>query len=596
MLANGPEGSEGAPAAARRLLAALTGFVLFVSAVRFFRPAVLFEPDLSIWQIWLLMWAATLGLTALGALAASAAFRAFSRSRFATGPLAPLPFRPGTLVVLALGAIGIGALVRFADLGRPESLIADDVSLIGQTLGLHGTWSDFLRPLRAAPYGIPKPFATVGVLYLEVWRWSLRLFGTTLFGMRFVAALAASLSLVTGALLGRALLPRGGGTLVALVPTGLRWHLIMSRWSWAVAVVLIPLVDVATLLLLSARRRQRLSLAGAAGVVCGLGAHAYLASWVAGGALALWASLPEGGSGRGRRGVARAALFCAGFAVAAGPLFLQGAPGDPAYFARTKAHNVFAEMRYQRSAFPPFTAAADALASPWFVPEPTAWADLPGRSRLGWLLGTLLAVGLGRAFLAPLGDLGGLLLAHAAAGFLSSVVQGNSGNPNGYRYVYLTVPAALAVASGALALLSALPERARRMAAVLTLGGIAIAGTIGMRDGCLRWPEARSTFDQMNGCSTRLGAAAARWSLRGPTDIEGDPSFNGIVAEGVRRYAITSEPLAAPGGAPLTPSRYLVTARAEPGAGERIVERVADPWGRACGAVLRRADPGSGSR
>ncbi|MGA7990415.1 MAG: hypothetical protein WCC53_03180, partial [Thermoanaerobaculia bacterium] len=433
----------------RRVFSAMVGFVLLVNAVRIFRPASLFGPNLSWLVVWLGMWAATLGAAAAGAAVAYRVFAWFEGTRAARDPLEPLPFRRATLVALTLGAFAAGTILRFADLaGRPPSSLLDDLTLIGPTLELEGSLRDFLRPLRAAPYGLGRPFASVGVLYLEFSRWSLGLWGTTLAGIRFPAALAGSLSILTGALLGRTLLPRGGGMLVALVLAGLRWHLIVSRWSWAVAIVVVPLADAATFLLAHARRRRSLPLAAAAGLVCGLGAHAYLVAWVIGVALVLWGSLPAGDDEPVRPRLLRAAVFAGAFALAAAPLFLPGSRGDPPYFARTGNHNVLSEIRYQKSVLPLFGATADALAAPWFVPDPAPWTDLPGRSRLGLILGVCFAAGFGRAFLKPRDELSGLLLAHALAAGVSAVAQGESGHPNGYRYVYLTAPAALGIASG----------------------------------------------------------------------------------------------------------------------------------------------------
>ena len=469
----------------------------------------------------------------------------------------------------------------------------DDLTLIGPTLELDGSLRDFLRPLRAAPYGIGKAFATVGVLYLELSRWSLNLWGVTLEGIRFPAALAGSVSLVTGTLLGRTLLPRGGGTLVALVLAGLRWGLIVSQWSWAVSLVVAPLVDVATILLVHARRRRRPSLAAAAGLVCGLGAHAYLSAWIAGAALALWATLRDGEDDPAGPRVLRGAVFAGAFALAAAPLFLPGARGDPPYFVRAGNHNVLSEIRYQRSALPLFGAAADALAAPWFVPDPAPWGDLPGRSRLGLVLGVCLAVGFGRAFLDPRTELSGLLLAHAAAGGLSAVLQGESGHPNGYRYVFLTVPAALAIASGFLALVGSAPERSRRIAALAGVGALAVTGTLGARDACLVWPEARSTFRQFHGCGMLLGEAAHRWSRQGPTEVASGPATELRIATIVARYALTPRPEPAPAGSPRATSTFRadLVPPTETGPGERVVERVVTPWGEPCGVVVRRPAP-----
>jgi hypothetical protein len=287
--------------------------------------------------------------------------------------------------------------------------------------------------------------------------------------------------------------------------------------------------------------------------------------------------------------ILRAAVFAGAFALVASPLFLPGSRGDPPYFVRAGNHNVLREIRYQNSVLPLFGATADALAAPWFVPEPAPWADLTGRSRLGLILGVCLAVGFGRAFLKPRNELSGLLLAHAVTAGISAVAQGESGNPNGYRYVYLTVPSALGIASGLLALVGSAPKRARRIAALAGIGAIAIAGTLGARDACLIWPEARPTFTQFHGCGTLLGEAAHRWSLRGSAEVDGGPDAELRIAAIVQRYALTRglEPL--PGGPPLSPSTFRVSL-APPktlAPGERVVERVVTPWGEPCGVVVR---------
>jgi hypothetical protein len=275
------------------------------------------------------------------------------------------------------------------------------------------------------------------------------------------------------------------------------------------------------------------------------------------------------------------------------PLFLPGSAEDPPYFVRAGNHNVLSEIRHQKTVLPLFSAAADALAAPWFVPEPTPWADLPGRSRLGLLLGGCLAVAYGRAFLRPREELSGLLLAHAAAACVSAVAQGESGHPNGYRYVYLAVPAALGIASGFLALLGSVPDRAKRIAALAGIGAVAITGTLGARDACLMWPEARATFVQFGGCGTLLGEAADRWSLHGSTVIDPAPYGDLRIAGIVQRYALTRRPAFPPGGRPRSPSMFHVVAdRPEALApSERVVERVVTPWGDPCGLVVRSPAP-----
>ena len=100
-----------------------------------------------------------------------------------------------------------------------------------------GPARDDRRPLPEAPAGFARAF------------------GATVTGVRMPSFCGGVLSLLTATLLARALLPRGGAALAALVLAGLRWHLILSRWGWHS--ILTPLVDVAALLLLRARRGRR---------------------------------------------------------------------------------------------------------------------------------------------------------------------------------------------------------------------------------------------------------------------------------------------------------------------------------------------------
>src|SRR5262249_47408743 len=154
-----------------------------------------------------------------------------------------------------------------------------------------------------------------------------------------------SVSLVTAALLARALLPGGGAAIAALVLAGLRWSLILSRWGWNM-IALAPISDVACLLMLRARRRDSAGAALAGGAVAGAGAHVYLSAWiVAAGllALAVWPG-EESAAVRPTRGVRRAAFLAAGFALAAAPLFLFHEGRGGSYFARTSDHSVLREI------------------------------------------------------------------------------------------------------------------------------------------------------------------------------------------------------------------------------------------------------------
>ncbi|MEP6471866.1 MAG: hypothetical protein ABJC28_07600, partial [Acidobacteriota bacterium] len=345
-------------------------FVAGVQIVRAIRPALLMDPDPSWIAVRFLLWVGVLAGTASAGGLAAGLFFAWIRSRFFPEILPPLPFRRPTIVRLAVAALVLGTVLRFVALERiPSSMWIDDLSLIPAALELNGAPSDFADSVRPAPYGVLKPYGSVGVLYLELFRASLRTFGATVFGVRFLSAGAGVLSLVTAILVARALLPAGGGALAALVLAGLRWSLLFSRWGW-VAIVLAPFADVAALLLIRARRRTSLVLGIAAGLVAGLSAHIYLAAWIVLAALLAFTLWPlETGTARFR--LRLALLFAVGFAVAASPLFLLRKPGGSPYFARASDHNLLKEVHYLRSPLPAFLAAADSLAAPWFKGDPT---------------------------------------------------------------------------------------------------------------------------------------------------------------------------------------------------------------------------------
>lgn len=583
-------------AASRRARpAALVGIAVGLTAgidlVRWIRPGLLADAEPSWAPVRLLLGlGVACGAVAAGGLAA-AVFLLWSKTRSASAPLEPLPFRRGALIALAAAAILAGAILRFASLSRlPESLWVDDLSLIRPALALSGAPSDFADSIRAAPYGVPKPYGSIGVLYLEGYRAALRLWGTTVFGVRFPSALAGSLSLVTAALLGRALLPAGGGALAALALAGMRWALILSRWAWAM-IVLATIVDVATLLLVSARRRRRPALAAAAGLVAGVGAHVYLSAWPAATALLLFAAWPSP-SGEGLRArLLRASAFAGAFALTAAPLFLFREGRAASYFARTADHNVWLEMARTGSPLPPVAAAADALAAPWFLPDPTARHDLPGRSRLGWLLGVPVAVALGRALLRPREALSALLLTHAIAALAAVVAGGQVDHPNGARFAYLASVAAVAAAAGVLWIIGLARPDLRRAAAMAAIGALAVGGALSARDALVRWPAHRATFDGFHGQDTLIGRAAARWEAFGDVRIAPGLGRSALAIEAVRTYRLDPDaPSAARPAIPRLRARIVAAGDAS-AAGERVVERVRDVFGREWAKVVAAPGP-----
>ena len=254
--ASEPGAAAGGPSAAGLLLlGSVCSFLAVVEAIRRIRADLLLdaEPSWGLARLVLGLAVAAIGAAA-GVLVVAAAHRLIPR----LGPgLAGLTFSGPALVALAAGSILAGFLARLALLSEiPWPMWVDDLSLLEPTLALQRSWSDFLPPVRAVPYVPGKVGGTVGVLYLHFYRAGLDLFGTTVFGVRFPSLLGGVASLFTAAWLGRRLLPRGGGALVALILAGLRWSLIESRWGWN-TIVLAPVLDVAAILLLRAIRRER---------------------------------------------------------------------------------------------------------------------------------------------------------------------------------------------------------------------------------------------------------------------------------------------------------------------------------------------------
>jgi hypothetical protein len=396
-------------------------------------------------------------------------------------------------------------------------------------------------------------------------------------------------------LLARALLPRGGGALAALVLAGLRWHLLLSRWAWN-AIVLAPFVDVAALLLLRARKRRSLSTALGAGLVAGLATHVYLAAWVAAAALVVLAAWP---AERDLPALPRLRLllaFVVAFVLASSPLFLLKAHRTSPYFARAADHSLFREIGYMRTPLPAFAAVADSLTAPWFGVDPFAHHDLPGKTRLGWLLGISVAVAFGRSLVRPRDALSAFLLAEGGAALAASIAGGHAGLPNSYRFGYLTTVTAVAAAGGLLCILGWVPPARRRVAALAAIGLVAISGALASRDALLRWPALHETFDGFHGQDTLFARAMIRWERYGEVRLAPDLVHSLITVEGIRRYRLDPD-LAAdalPGRATLARDFRIVPPGVPRRPGERLVERIGDAWGREWAWVYGAAKANSG--
>jgi hypothetical protein len=583
---NGP-GRPGKTAAV--LVGGAASFVAGVYLLEAIRPALLLDPDPGWLVPRFLLWLTLLSATVAAGVLAAAVFFLWSRSRFCPEQPHRLPFRRRTIVLLAVAALVSGVLVRFAWLDTlPIPLWLDDVTLIEPALALEGKLRDFRNAIRPAPYGVAKPFGSVGVLYLELYRISLELAGTNVLGVRFPSALAGAVSVFTAMLVARALLPQGGGALAGLALAGMRWSLILSRWGWN-AIVLAPILDVAALLLIAARRRRSLFLAATAGLVAGLSTHIYLASWVGSAALLLIAAWPTGREEGRPWQPALAFAFAIAFAAAALPIFTLKEGRTSPYFARASDQNVALEIRRSRSPLPLFAASADALAAPWFLSDPTPRHDLPGRSRLGWIGGSFAAVALGFAILRPRRELSAYLLANASAAFAASVVGGRATAPNGYRFGYLANVSAVAIAAGALLVLATAPAARRRLVALALTGAVAIASAAGARDAIVRWAESRTTFDDFWGEDTLVARAAVRWDSFGSVDLDPNLAENPLTVAGVRRYRLDPDRERGAGSRKREWRKFRIAAPdSRPESGERLVERVADPWGREWARVYAR--------
>jgi hypothetical protein len=563
------------PRAAGRaaLLGSVFALVAALNVVRQVRPALLLDNEPS-WAIPRLLLGLTVIVAAVTAGGISAAcFLLWTRSSLSVAPLPPLPFSRKTLAGLAAVAFALGCLARLVNLASiPEGLWIDDVSEIAPALDLSGRWRDFADSIRPIPFG-ESPTGTVGVLYLEFFRLVLVLFGTSTFSLRLPAALAGAASLVTAGLLARRVLSRGGATLAIVVLAGLYWGLVMSRLGW-VALVISPIISLATLLLLHAREGPRPILSFFAGALMGIGAHVYLAAWVGAAgllAVAFWPPDPSVSATRRSR-LVLPGFFVFGLLLAASPLFLFRAGRTTPYFVRTRHQNLIAEVRYTRSPLPAFEAAADGISAPWLISSARGW---PENVQLGLVFRALLAITFLRALARPRDELSMILLAHAGAALAATVVGGHRGVPNGFRFAYLSEATAVAIAGGALWILVLVRRADRRLLAMAMIGLLGVGSLLKARDFFLHF-TVRSGRDPSSE-ATLVGRAAARWEHYGSVVI--DPRlirFKGMAAT-IRQYRLDPENPTGTGPAAAFRRFRIVRPGTDPGQDERALEVVRGP-------------------
>ncbi len=511
-------------------------FVAAVNLVRYLRPALLVDPEPS-WAIpRLLLWLAVIVVAAAAGGISAACFFRWSRSSLSLSPLPRLPFSTMALGILAVMAFLLGTFARLAKLDSiPAALWIDDVSEIAPALDLSGGWRDFADSVRPVPFG-ESPSGTVGVLYLEYFRLILLLFGRNTFALRLPAAIAGVVSLVTTGLLARRVLPRGGAALAILILAGLYWHVTMSRLGW-VALVIAPIVSIATLLLLHARDRPSPILALCAGAVMGIGAHVYLAAWVAAAgllAIAFWPP-PTPVSASGSIRFVPAALFVLGFCLAVLPLFLFQAGRTTPYFSRAQNQSLIGDIRYWRSPMPAFEAASDGLSAPWV----SASREWPQSVELRLVFRALLAVAFLRALRRPRDELSMIILAQAGAALAATVLGGHRGVPNGFRFGYLSDVTAIAIAGGALWTLLLVRRPGRRVLAMALTGLLAATSLLGARD-FFRYFWTLPGRERSSE-TTLVARAALRWDRYGTVEIDPRLVHFKVMMAAIRRYRLDPE-------------------------------------------------------
>ena len=584
-----PLGMSVIRAGARPLATGLfSGLVICVKAAWWLRPELVLDSEVS-WVLPRLL----LGLGVLGIGSAAAVLTAvamvFLERRTAGLRLVGLPFGGAATGLVLLAALTGGVLVRAVSFDqRPWPLWVDDTSLIPSALGLSETGKDF-RLVHRAP-DLPGPAGgSVGVLYLQVLRWSLELWGTNVLGLRFPSLLGGSLSLLTAAWLGWRLLPRGGAALTALILAGLRWSLIESRWGW-ISILLAPVVDVAGILMVRARRKESNTTAVASGIVAGVGAHLYLAAWVAAagiGLFALWTPLRARGS---RLRLSLALCFALGFALVVMPLLVGPFSDSATYFSRAaQGHFWMRDLASEQAPAVVAAVIANGLVAPW-LSDPIARHDLTDRSRLGLVVGLLLAFGITWTVMQPRREVSAFLLAHGAAALCGVALWGPRGQPNGFRYGYLTTVLSIGAAAGGLWLLSLVRQRARRTASLVLLGVVLWAGAGAIGDTLGTWAGRRETFDSFSGADTLLGREAARWERVGSVAIEMPPSSARFMPmiQAVQRFRLDPDDRTVAGLSRRPIAFRIVEPGFTPEPKERKVGTIRDGWGRDWGIVLAR--------
>ena len=221
---------------------------------------------------------------------------------------------------------------------------------------------------------------------------------------------------------------------------------------------------------------------------------------------------------------------------------------------------------------PALEAASDGISAPWVSASP----DWPWNVGLRVVFRALLAVAFLRALRRPRDELSMIVLAHSAAALAATVLGGNRGVPNGYRFGYLSDMTAIAIAGGALWTLLLVRRPGRPVLATALTGLLAATSLLGVRD-FFRYfwilPGRERSSE-----TTLVARAALRWDRYGTVEIDPRLVHFKVMVAAIRRYRLDPENPGSPAGAsPACRDRPKVSDRP---AGHRPASRRARRRGR----------------
>jgi hypothetical protein len=191
---------------------------------------------------------------------------------------------------------------------------------------------------------------------------------------------------------------------------------------------------------------------------------------------------------------------------------------------------------------PAFEAASDGISAPWV----SASGDWPWNVGLRLVFRALLAVAFLRALRRPRDELSMIVLAHSGAALAATVLGGNRGVPNGFRFGYLSDMTAIAIAGGALWTLLLVRRPGRRVLAMALTGLLAATSLLGVRD-FFRYFWTLPGRERSSE-TTLVARAALRWDRYGTVEIDPRLVHFKVMMAAIRRYRLDPENTGLPAG------------------------------------------------